>query len=119
MTQYNSLNAKLSNLQLDKLKSAVENETKVTLRLSSNMVGDYKKNLPHKLLSTKRQVANLRKAFSNYLSIDIKLSKTQVSKMIHLWRFLERLLGPLLKIGLQLMNNVIKALAKRVLIPLR
>ena len=115
MTQYNSLNAKLSNLQLDKLKSAVENETKVALRLSSNMVGDYKKNLPHKLLSTKRQVANLRKAFSNYLSIDIKLSKTQV----HLWRFLERLLGPLLKIGLQLMNNVIKALAKRVLIPLR
>ena len=115
MTQYNSLNAKLSNLQLDKLKSAVENETKVALRLSSNMVGDYKKNLPHKLLSTKRQVANLRKAFSNYLSIDIKLSKTQV----HLWRFLERLLDPLLKIGLQLMNNVIKALAKRVLIPLR
>ena len=78
MTQYNSLNAKLSNLQLDKLKSAVENETKVALRLSSNMVGDYKKNLPHKLLSAKRQVANLRKAFSNYLSIDIKLSKTQV-----------------------------------------
>ena len=76
MTQYNSLNVKLSNSQLNKLKSAIKNETKVILRLSSNMVGDDETNFPHKLLLTNRQVANLCKAFANYLSNDIKLSKT-------------------------------------------
>ena len=78
MTQYNSLNVKLSNSQLNKLKSAIKNETKVVLRLSSNMVGDDEKNFPHKLLLTNRQAANFRKAFENYLSNDIKLSKTQI-----------------------------------------
>ena len=78
MTQYNSLNVKLSNSQLDKLKSAMEDETEVVLRLSSNMIGDSddKINFLHELLLTNRQVANLPKAFSNYLSTDIKLSKT-------------------------------------------
>ena len=78
MTQYNSLNVKLSNSQLDKLKSAMEDETEVVLRLSSNMIGDSddKINFPHELLLTNRQVANLRKAFANYLSTDIELSKT-------------------------------------------
>ena len=48
------------------------------------MIGDSndKINFPHELLLTNRQVANLRKAFANYLSTDIKLSKTQLSKMI-------------------------------------
>ena len=78
MTQYNSLNVKLTISQLNKLKSAIKNETKVVLRLSSNMVGDDEKNFPHKLLLTNRQAANLRKAFENYLSNDIKLSKTQI-----------------------------------------
>ena len=78
MTQYNSLNVKLPISQLNKLKSAIKNETKVVLRLSSNMVGDDEKNFPHKLLLTNRQVANLRKAFGNYLSNNIKLSKTQI-----------------------------------------
>ena len=69
-------------------------------------------------LSTNRQVANLRKAFANYLSTDIKLSKTQLSKMIQSGGFLGRLLGPLLKTELPLIKNVIKPLAKSVLIPL-
>ena len=118
MTQYNSLNAKLSNSQLNKLKSAIKNKTEAVLRLLSNMVGDDETNFPHKLLLTNRQVANLRKAFANYLSTDIKLSKTQLSKMIQSGGFLGRLLGPLLKTGLPLIKNVIKALAKSVLIPL-
>ena len=118
MTQYNSLNVKLSNSQVNKLKSAIKNETKVILRLSSNMTGDDETNFPHKLLLTNRQVANLRKAFANYLSTDIKLSKTQLSKMIQSGGFLGRLLGPLLKTGLPLIKNVIKPLAKSVLIPL-
>ena len=116
MMQYNSLNVNLSNSQL--IKSAIKNETEVVLRLSSNMISDDETNFPHKLLLTNRQVANLRKAFANYLSTDIKLSKTQLSKMIQSGGFLGRLLGPLLKTGLPLMKNVIKPLAKSVLIPL-
>ena len=71
-----------------------------------------------KLLLTNRQVANLRKAFANYLSTDIKLSKTQLSNMIQSGGFLGRLLGPLLKTGFPLMKNVMQPLAKSVLIPL-
>ena len=67
MTQCNSLNVKLSNSELNKLKSAIKHETEVVLRLSSNMTGDNETNFSHKLLLTNRQVANLRKAFSNYL----------------------------------------------------
>ena len=84
------------------------------------MIGDSddKINFPHELLLTNRPVANLRKAFENYLSTDIKLSDTQISKMIQSAGFLRRLLGPLIKTGLPLMKNVIKPLAKNVLIPL-
>ena len=84
MTQYNSLSVKLSNSQLNELKSAIKNETDVILRVSSNMIGnstelnsDDETNFPHKLLLTNRQVANLRKAFANHTSTDIKLPKTQ------------------------------------------
>ena len=80
MTQYNSLNVKLSNSQLNKLKSAIKNENEVVLRLSSNMIGDNEINFPHKLLLTNKQVASLGKTFANYLSTDIKLTKTQLSK---------------------------------------
>ena len=52
MTQYNSLNVKLSNSQLNKLKSAIKDETEVVLRLSSNMIGDNETNIPHTLLLT-------------------------------------------------------------------
>ena len=73
MTQYNSLNVKLSNSQLNKLKSAIKNETEVVLRLSLNMTGNNETNFPHKLLLNNRQVTNLRKAVTNHLSTDIKL----------------------------------------------
>ena len=88
MTQYNSLNAKLSNSKLNKLKSATKNKTEIVLRLSSNMIGDYDTNFPQKLLLTNRQVANLRKACADKSSNDIKLSKTQISKMIQSGAFL-------------------------------
>ena len=118
MTQYNSLNVKLSNSQLNKLKSAIKNETEVVLRLSSNMIGDNETNFPHKSLLTNRKVANLRQAFENYLSADIKLSKTQLSKMIQSGKILGRLVDPLLITALPLIKSVIKPLAKSVLIPL-
>ena len=118
MTQYNSLNAKLSNSKLNKLKSVIKNESEEILKLTSNMIGDNETNFPHKFLSTNRQVANLCKAFANYLSADTKLSKTQLSKMIQSGGLLVRFLAPLLKTGLPLIKNVIKLLAKSVLIPL-
>ena len=65
-----------------------------------------------------RQVLNLWKAFANNSSAHLKLSKTQLSKMIQSGGFLGRLLGPLLKTGLPLIKNVIKPLGKDVLIPL-
>ena len=121
MTQYNSLNIKMSNSQLNKLKSSIKNETDVVLRISSSMVGNSNDNtnFPHELLLSNRQVANIRKAFANHSSTDIKLSKTQLSKMIQSGGFLGKLLGPLLKTGLPLMKSVIKPLGKSALIPLR
>ena len=78
MNQYNSLNENLSNSQLNKLKSSIKSETVIILRLSSNMIGSSNDEniFLHKLLLTNRQDANLRKASTNYLSTDIKLSKT-------------------------------------------
>ena len=82
MTQYNSLNVKFSNSQLSKLKSAIKNENDVVLRLSSNMVGNSNDNtnFPYELLNC-------------YFKLNIKLSKTQLSKMIQSGGFLGRLLG--------------------------
>ena len=120
MTQCNRLNTKLSNSQLTKLKSAIKNENDVVIRLSSSIIGDFndKGNFPHELLLTDRQVSSIRKAFTNNLSVDIRFSKTQLSKMIQSGGFLGKLLGPLLKTGLPLIKNVTTPLAKSVLIPL-
>ena len=104
MTQYNILNLKLSNSQLNKLMLAIKNETEVVLRLSSNMIDDNEINFPHKLLLTNKQVTDLRKAFANYLSTDIKLLKAQLSKMIQSEGFLGGWLDPLLKKGLPLIK---------------
>ena len=120
MTQYNSSNIKPQNSQLNKLKSAIKNETEAVLRLSSNMIGNPndETNFQHKLLLTNTQLSNLRKAFANKSSTDVKLSETQLSKMIQLGGFPGTLLGPLQKTGLPIIKNVIQPLAKSVLIPL-
>ena len=75
-------------------------------------------NLPHELLLTARQKTKVRNAFNYNTSTDLKLSKTQISKIIQSGGFLCRLLGPLLKTGLPLIKNVIKPWAKSVLIHL-
>ena len=102
------------------MKSAIKNGTKVTLNLSSNVAGDSnnENNFSHKLLLTNTQVWKFRKAFANNSSANIKLSKTQLYKIVQLEGFLGILLGPLLKSGLPLIGNVSKLLAKSVLIPL-
>ena len=113
MTQYNSLNVKLSNSQLRNIKSAIKNETYIVLKLSSNMIGnsDDKTNFPHELSLTNRQAANLHKAFANnYYQPISKLSKTQLSKMLQSGGFLGKLIGPLLKTGITSIKNAIKSI---------
>ena len=114
MNQYNSLNENLSNSQLNKLKSEIKSEIVIILRLSSNMIGSSndENNFLHKLLLTNRHDTDLRKPFTIYLSTDIKLSKTWLSKMIQSGGFLVRLLGSLLKAGLSIMKIMIKPLPK-------
>ena len=111
MTQYKSLNAKLSNSQLNELKSSIKNKTDAVLRLPSNRIGNHNDEVKfsHELLLTNIQVTNLRKAFGNKSSTDIKLSKTQLSKTI-------MILDQLLKTGSPSIKIVIKPLTKSVLI---
>ena len=75
-------------------------------------------NLPHELSLTTRQKTKLRNTIGNNMSTDIKLLRAQTSKIIQSVGFLRKLLGPLLKTKLPLIKNIIKSLAKSVLIPL-
>ena len=116
MVEYNTVNSKLPNSQLNKLKSAVKNKQGTTLRINPRMFSA--NNLPHELLLTTRQTTKLRNGIENNMSADVKLSKAQISKIIKSRGFLGKILGPLLKTGLPLIKNVSKPLAKIVLIPL-
>ena len=82
MTQYNMLNVKLSNSQLNKLRSGMKNGTEVTLNLPSNLIGNSNEdtNFPDKSLLTD-------KTFANGSSANIKFSKTQLPKMIQSGEF--------------------------------
>ena len=71
------------------------------------------------MILTNKHVSRIRNACENDLSANIKLSKTQVSKIVESGVFLGRLLGPLLKTGSPLMTSVLEALAKSVMVPLR
>ena len=108
MVEYNTVNAKLSNSQLNKLKSVVKNRQGTTLQMNTRMFSA--NNLPHELLLTTRQTTKLRNAIENNMSTDIKLSKAQISKIIQSGGFLGKCLGPLLKTGLPLLKSVIKPL---------
>ena len=120
MTKYNTLDIKLSNSQFHKLKSGIKDNTEVTLKILSNVIGDSndENNFRHKLLISNTQVSRLRKAFANNSLANIKSSKTKLYKIGQSGGFLGRLLGPLLKTGLPLIGSVIKPLAKSILIPL-
>ena len=75
MTQYDNLNVELSDSQLNEWKSGIKNGIKVTLKISSNVVGDSndENNLLHKLLLTK--------ALANNSWANLKSSKTQLHKI--------------------------------------
>ena len=90
------------------------------MKLSSNVVGfNDENNFSNKSLLSNTQVSRLHKAFANNPSTNIKLSKTQLHEIGQSGGFLGSPLGPLLKTGLSLIGNVLKPLAKSILIPLR
>ena len=109
MVEYPKVNVKLSDSQIKKLKDAVKGNTGTTLRISLKMFNE--NNFPHELLLTTRQKTKVRNAFNNNMS-------TEINKIIQSGGFLGKLLGPLLKRGLPLIKNVIKPLAKSILITL-
>ena len=113
MVECNTINARLSNLQLNKLESAVKNKQGTTLRMNAKIFNG--NNLPHELFLTQRQTTKLRNAIENNFQTDIKLSKAQISKIIQSGGFLGKILGPLLKARLSLLKSVIKPLELLVL----
>ena len=80
MSNYQEARVKLTNTQLNKLKSAAKNKTGAILRLSKKNFED--EELPHELFLTTRQTTKIRTAFANNMSTGIKFSKIQISKII-------------------------------------
>ena len=72
MLEYNTVNVKLSDSQLNKLKNAVKNKQGTTLRMNARMFSG--NNLLHQLLLTTRQTTKLRNTIENNMSTDVKLS---------------------------------------------
>ena len=83
MVEYNKINCKLTNIQLNKLKEAVKSNERATLRLGIKNFN--KDELPHELLLTTRQNTKLRNAINNNLATDIKVSKAQIRKLIQFY----------------------------------
>ena len=95
-------------MQLKILKTAFKNKIGTTLRMSLKMLDG--NDLPHELLLTARQKTKLRNAFNNNISTGIKLSKVQISKIVHsggfLGSYLSKIADPLMKVGIPLARNV-------------
>ena len=112
MVEYSKANVKLSDKQLKKLKTAVENKTETTLRMSLKMLDE--NDLPHEFLLTTRQKSNLRNAFNNKISTDLKHSRAEISKIVQsggfLGSLLSKLAGPLMKVAIPLAKNVLAPL---------
>ena len=112
MVEYSKVNVKLSDTQLKKLKTAVKNKTGTALRISLKMFNG--NDLPHELLLTTRQKTKLRNAFNNNMSTDLKLSRTQISKIFQSGGFLglllSKLAGLLIKLTIPLAKNVLAPL---------
>ena len=97
---------------MKKLKTAVKDKAGATLRMNLKMHDG--NDLPHELLLTTRQKTKLRNAFNNYMSTDLKLSRAQSSKIVQSVEFLGSLLiklaGPLMKVGVPLIKNILDLL---------
>ena len=90
MVEYTKVNVKLPNLQLSKLKKAVQNNDGATLQITIENFN--KDELPHELLLITRQSTKLRNAINNNMATDLKLSKAQIKKLIQSGGFLGKLL---------------------------
>ena len=112
MVEYSKINCKLTNIQLNKLKKAVKSNEGATLRLGIKNFN--KDEFPHELLLTTRQNTKLLNAINNNLATDIKLSKSQINKLMQSGGFLDKLLsklvGPLMKVALPLAKNLLAPL---------
>ena len=112
MVECNKVSVKSSDSQLNKQKTAVKNQTGATLRMNIKIFNG--KNLPHELLLTTRQKTKLRNAFENNMPTGIRLSKSQISKIIHSGEFLGSLLskivGPLMKVAVPLAKDILALL---------
>ena len=108
MVEYSTVNIKLSDTQLKRLKDTVKDNTGATLRVNLRMINGNK--LPHELLMTERQKTKLRNAFNNNTSTDIKLCKAQITKIIQsggfLGSLLSKLVGPLMKVAIPVAKNI-------------
>ena len=85
MVEYNKVNTKLSDSQLNNLKTTIKNQTGVTLTMNIKMFNG--NNLSHELLLTTTQTTKLKNASKNNMSIDIKLSRAQISQILNLEDF--------------------------------
>ena len=119
MIEYTKVNVKLTNLQLNKFKKAVKNNDSTTLRIGIKNLN--KEDLPHELLLTTRQSTKLRNAINNNMVTDLKLSKTQIKKLIQsggfLCKLLSKLAGPLMKVAMPLAKNVLAPLVLTAAMP--
>ena len=104
----NTVNVKLSDTQLKKLKTVVKDKTGTTLRISLKIFDE--NDLPHELLLITRQKTKLRNAFNNNMSTNLKISKRQISKIGFLGSLLSKLAGPLMKIAILFANHVLAPL---------
>ena len=112
MVEYSKVNVKLTDVQLEKFKTAVKNKTGTTLWMNLKMLDG--NDLPHELLLTTRKKTELRNAFNNNMSTDLKVSKAQISKIIQsggfLGSLLSKLAGPLIKVVVLLAKNILAPL---------
>ena len=112
MVKYSEVTFKLTNIQLNKFKKAVKSNEGATLRLG--IKNSNKDEHPHELLLTSRQNTKLRNVINNNSATGIKLSKTQIKKIIQsggfLGKLLSKLAGPLMKVALPLAKNVLAPL---------
>ena len=108
MVEYSKVDCKLTNVQLNKFKKVVKFNKEAALRLGIRNFN--KDERLHELLLTTRQNTKLRNALNNNSATDIKLSKTQIKKIIQsggfLGKLLSKLAGPLMKVAMPLAKNV-------------
>ena len=112
MVKYSKVDCKLTNVQLNTFRKSVKSNEGATLRLGIRNFN--KDERPHELLLTTRQNTKLRNALNNNSATDIKLSKTQIKKIIQsggfLGKLLSKLAGPLMKVAMPLAKNVLAPL---------